>query len=453
MQTDTNPTLNGGLYAFTNGIDVDKFLASAEVRVQLSWAEGLEQIGYLKPQEVLQIRATLQEALELIKAGKFEWRIEDEDIHMNLERFVTEKLGILGKKMHFGRSRNDLIATTLRLFVFESLEETKAKVISYLRANLKQAGASVDVIFPGKTHLQHAQPMRLAQLFLAYAQESRRDLERLEAAQARAMEYSPTGAAACTGTPLQIDLGKLAKGLGFRSGPLNSYDSVGDRDFMLETLQALALMGVHLSRFCEDMIYESSSAVGMLKLSKAWSTGSSIMPNKRNPDIPELVRAKMARVISAANEGLNLVRTVTHSYGSDLHELKRTVLVSLNETNACLDVLTPFTEGLMIDELRARELLHSGHLLATEIADALTGSGMAFRDAYKIVGAMVARAQEVGRQVHELSKEDLAAARIELPLSVNLAAISYESAVERRQNMGGTSKAQLLSQIKELSKI
>ena len=448
MQTGLNATLNGELYAFTNGIAVDRHLAEQEIKVQLAWAEGLQSIGYLKADEVAKIEATLKEAGTLIATDKFEWREEDEDIHMNLERFCTDKLGVVGKKMHFGRSRNDLIATTLRLFVYDKLAGIKEKTKGLLAAHIKQASATVDIIIPGMTHAQNAQPMRLAQLFLTYAQELKRDISRIEGAQARAMEYMPMGSAACTGTPLNIDLTVVAKKLGFGSGPLNSYDGVSDRDFMLEALQTVALEAVHLSRFCEDMIYESSNTVGLLKLSKAWSTGSSIMPNKRNPDVPELTRAKMSRVIGAANEGLNLVRPVMHSYGTDLHELKWTLMTSFDEISSCLEVLPPFVEGLTVDAARAKEMLGSGNLLATEIADALTGTGMAFRDAYKVVGAMVAKAQEVGKQVQELSKEDLAAAKIELPASINLGAISYESAVERRSNLGGTAKAQVLAQIK-----
>ncbi len=453
MQTNANPTLNSGLYAFTNGIDVDQHLAPYEIKVQLAWAEGLRGMGYLKTQEVEQIAATLAEAQELMAAGKFEWREEDEDIHMNLERFVTERLGVLGKKMHYGRSRNDLIATTLRLFTHAKLGKIKTQTQAFLNANLAKAGATIDVIVPSMTHLQHAQPMRLAQVFLTYAQEAKRDISRIEAAQARAMEAMPMGSAACTGTPLPLDLNAIAKALGFGSGPRNSYDSVADRDFMLEGLGALALQAVHLSRFSEDVMFESSSAIGLMKLAPDWSTGSSIMPNKRNPDIPELVRAKMARVIAAQNEGANLVRAVVHSYGSDLHELKRTFLTATSEMAASLDVLSPFVAGLGVDTKRAKELLGSGHLLATEIADALTGSGYPFRDAYKLVGAMVAKATEAGKQVHELSSEDLAAAKIELPASVNLGSIGFEHAVERRTNLGGTAKTQILEQIKSLSEL
>jgi argininosuccinate lyase len=447
MQTGLNSTLNGSLYSFTNGIVVDKRLASQEIKVQMAWANGLCSIAYLTPDEVEKINETLGVAMELIEKDKFEWRIEDEDIHMNLERFCTERLGILGKKMHYGRSRNDLIATTLRLFVRDNIAGIREKTKRLLLSDVKQASDTVDILIPGMTHVQNAQPMRLAQQFLTYAHELKRDIERLESVEKRAMDYMPMGSAACTGTPLNIDLDAVAKSLGFATGPRNSYDGVSDRDFMIEALQVLALEATHISRFCEDIIYQSSSSVGLLKLSKSWSTGSSIMPNKRNPDIPELTRAKMSRVIGAANEGLNLVRVVMHSYGTDLHELKWMLMTSMDEISSCLDVLPPFVKELSVDMTRAKALLGSGNLLATEIADALTTSGMPFRDAYKLVGTMVAKAQELGKEVQELTPQELSAAKIDLPASIDLTKINYDSSVERRQNLGGTAKSRILEQI------
>ena len=452
LESKRNQTRAGALFEFTQGIEVDARLAKQEVRVQIAWARALAGLKILTQEEFKQVESTLSEALTLMEAGKFQWRVEDEDIHMNLERFVTERAGILGKKMHVGRSRNDLIATTLRLFARDTVEELSAEVKDLILALCERAEKDADVIVPGLTHLQHGQPIRHGHTLAGHGWAFSRDLKRLRAAQNEAMGVMPQGSAALSGTTLPVDLNIVARELGFGSPPVNSYDSVGDRDFILEALNALAISAVHLSRLAEDCVIWSSTAVGLVRLPSAWSTGSSIMPNKRNPDVPELVRAKAAHIIAASTNAQTLMKGVPTSYGSDLHELKSVFMRAVDEFAACLSVLPEFVRGLEPNRVRARELLKKGHILATEIADQLTAQGVPFREAYAQVAALVETAENQGVQLEDLSESDWS------PIVPGLSAkfmpeLTPEYAVERRTNCGGSSMARTLEGILALRKI
>jgi len=421
------------LFQFTSGLEVDALLYPEEIRVQKAWARALQMLGVLTPDELAKAKASLGRAGLLMDAGTFPWRVEDEDVHMNLERFVTEECGELGKKIHFGRSRNDLIATTLRLYVARRLSETVALVRTQALALATQAERSVDLLVPGYTHLQHGQPIRLSLFWQAHAEALTRDLRRLEQARLGCLERMPLGAAALAGTPLGINLQLIASELGFRAPTRNAYDAVGDRDFMLEALSALALLGVHLSRFCEDIIFFSSSSVGLMTLPKDWSTGSSIMPNKRNPDVAELTRAKCAHLLGALANGFALMKGLPSSYNGDLHELKGVVIRAFLESEKVLTVLPHFTAGLVANGTVAKSLLGRGHLLATEMADDLVSQGKSFRDAYKQIAAAIESAETEGLQIHE-----------------GIDRFTFETAVERRQNAGGTSKASLKASLASL---
>ena len=452
LQSKRNATQSDALFAFTHGIHQDRRLATQEIAVQKAWLRGLASLpGMFKAKEVKAIESALDDAGKAIAAGTFVWNIRDEDIHMHLERTVTERCGELGKKMHAGRSRNDLIATTLRLYVRDIMRETATGIAAVLDALADQATRQIDIIIPGATHLQHGQPVRLSHVLLGHAEAFRRDHERCATVAERAMAVMPLGSAALAGTPLPLDLKKMATALGFQQPPRNSYDSVGDRDFMLEALSAFALLGTHLSRLAEDCIYWAATPVGLLKLPQAWSTGSSIMPNKRNPDVPELTRGRGAHVLGALTDGFALVRTVPTSYGSDLHELKKTVMGAADEIHACLAIWPHFIAAAAFDAGRAAELCQQGHILATEIADTLVTNGAAFRDAYKAVAALVEQAENMGVQVHQLP---LAQVNATLKAQQLPACHDYhfdpKTAVERRNQPGGTEKRQVLAAITAL---
>lgn len=452
LQSSRNAAQPGALFAFTNGIAQDSLLAAQEIAVQKAWLRGLAALpGMFSKRDVTRIEAALDEARRAIEAGSFAWDIRDEDIHMHLERYVTERCGDLGKKMHAGRSRNDLVATTLRLYTRDLMQKVRGGIRAVIAALADQAEQQIDCIIPGATHLQHGQPVRLGHVLLGHAEAFRRDDARADAAMRQAMAVMPLGSAALAGTPLPVDLGTMAAALGFRNAPRNSYDSVGDRDFMLEALSALALLGVHLGRLAEDCIYWAATPVGLLKLPKAWSTGSSIMPNKRNPDVPELTRGRSAHLLGAMTDGVALMRTVPTSYGSDLHELKKVLIGAGLEALACLDIWPHFIGAMQFDGARAAALCRQGHILATEIADALVADGVSFRDAYKAVAGLVEQASLTGKQVHELALAEVNAAlkKHKIPPRRNFM-FDAAAAVERRNLPGGTAKKRLRAAIAAL---
>lgn len=451
LQNERNASRPKALFEFTQGIEVDRRLARQEVSVQSAWAKALADIGVLTPAESGLACSALQEALKLIEEGRFDWRVEDEDIHMNLERYVTEKHGMLGKKMHLGRSRNDLIATTLKLFVRDSQNELAEVVRGLVEAIAEKAEATMDIIVPGLTHVQHGQPVRFGHVLVSHGWAFARDLERITLCAKRSVECMPAGAAAMAGTPLSVDLSSMARELGFASPCRNSYDAVGDRDSIVEGCDSMASLGVHLSRFSEDLIYASSTAVGLVRLPKAWSTGSSIMPNKRNPDVPELIKGKSAHMIAAANEAHVLLKGVGTSYGSDLHEIKQIYLRALGETLACLSVLPSFVREMFVDERVAQSLCRRGHILATEVADHLAERGVPFRDAYAQVASLVEEADRYGVQIEALPKERVSVIAPSLDIDW-LSQLSSEKAVERRKNSGGTARCAALESISNLRK-
>jgi argininosuccinate lyase len=356
----------------------------------------------------------------------------------------------LGQRIHFGRSRNDLIATTLRLFVHDSLETVISGLSQVISALSEKAKTTLDIITPGMTHLQSGQPIRVGHILAAHAWALIRDLENLKTTQKKSTRHLPLGSAAFAGTTLSIDLDELARGLGFESAPVNSYDAVGDRDFIIEALQNFSLLGIHLSRLAEDLVIWSSTAFGLVKLPSAWSTGSSIMPNKRNPDVPELIRAKSSHLIGACAEGHVLLKGLATSYASDLHELKGIYLRALDEVNSCFTVLPGFIGDMEYNRESAKQLLSKGHLLATDIANHLTLSGgMPFREAYRQTALLVHTAQEQGVALEELKPEIVKELAPDLQLEF-LKTLSFESAVEARTAAGGTSRKQVLLGIKQL---
>lgn len=436
LNTDINTADNLNLFEFTQGLDVDSLLYRQEIRVQKAWAQALEKAGVLSSVEKQKLCQTLDRAQEQIQAGTFEWKTSDEDIHMNLERFMTQELGDLGKKIHTGRSRNDLIASTLRLYVFDEIQSLQPLLHQLIVSVAQKSREWIDVLSPGMTHMQFGQPLRFGHLFSAHGFALKRDVARLKNNQQECLEALPLGAAAFAGTHLKVDLQNLAQSLGFHSALEHSYDAVSDRDYLLSTLQSYSLLALHLSRFCEDVLFWSSSGIKVLKLPYDWSTGSSIMPNKRNPDVPELTRAKMARVMAAAQEGLSLMRSVTPSYGSDIHELKRTFIQATVELKKCLVILSPFTLGLTVDEMAAKALLNKGHILATDVANSMAET-TTFREAYINVAQLIQQADAQNKQIHEFYK--------------NGKSFDFESSVEARSIQGGTGRQSALEAIDKLN--
>jgi len=449
LTTRYQPTKSELLASFTNGVRPDRELFSQEIRVQKAWARGLGELGVLSGEELKHITVALDSAAELMQADRFEWREADEDIHMNLERFVNEQTQGLGKKMHAGRSRNDLIATTLKLHVADSSKEIQALIQELITKMISLAEQNLDVIVPGMTHLQNGQPIRWSHALLGHAWAFKRDLQKFKTVQANALAVMPLGSAALSGTTLNIDLAAITSELGFTSPPLNSYDAVGERDAIIDFLQASAHFGAHLSRLAEDVIYWSSAPVGLVELSKHWSTGSSIMPNKRNPDVAELARAKASLWIGDAHGVLTLVKGLATSYASDLHETKIPYLRVVTDLKLTLKVFGHFLAELSLNRTRAEELLGQGHILATELANHMTDNGVPFREAYGTVAGLVELAESKRLQVHELSQEDVSALTQKIDPTF-LRELSFKTCIEKRQQSGGTALGQLEKQMQLL---
>lgn len=449
LTTKLQPTKSDLLSSFTNGVRPDQELYRQEIAVQKAWAMALGDIGILTSKELTLIQDALLKASELMADGKFIWREVDEDIHMNLERFVNEETQGLGKKMHAGRSRNDLIATTLKLHVADSSMEIIDLLKKLIESVVRLADKYTDVIIPGMTHLQNGQPVRWSHALLGHAWAFKRDIEKLLNVKERATSCMPLGSAALAGTTLHINLKAVADTLGFDSPAPNSYDSVGERDSIIDFLQASAHFGTHLSRLAEDIIYWSSAPVGLVELSPEWSTGSSIMPNKRNPDIAELARAKASLWIGDSHGVMTLIKGLATCYASDLHESKIPYLRIVNDLKLTLKVMEPFVAELKINKSRAKILLNQGHILATEFANHLTDKGVPFRDAYALVAMLVELADSKKVQVHELSFKEINHIT-EIFEEKFLQDLDFESTVEVRKGAGGTSLQSVKQQIRSL---
>lgn len=394
---------NQKLFQFTQGLSVDKELFAQEIRVQKAWAGALFQGGYLTKKECDDLLFHLDQAYKKMSDGSFPWSEADEDIHMNLERYLTEKTGEPGKKIHLGRSRNDLIATTLRLFVNETLADCKQLVRTLIQSVISRSEAWSDILVPGLTHTQSGKVSSFGHMFLSHGWALERDSQRLTFTRNNCLKSLPLGAGPFSGTWLKnLDLKSLATELGFEQPLQHAYDAVGDRDFMVEALQNWSLLASHLSRLCEEIIFWSSGPVNVLSLPTEWSTGSSVMPNKRNPDICEIVRAKCSGIIGGSQQACSIIRSVLPSYGSDLHELKKEFFRLKDELYQCLDILPNLILGLEINQTKAARLLESGHILATDIADLLCQKGMTFREAWQQTAAWTKEADAKSCQIHEL---------------------------------------------------
>lgn len=452
LSTTRQPTKSQLLASFTNGVKPDQELFKQEIAVQKAWADGLLEIGILSGIECSLIKASLSKAEDLMKNEQFDWREEDEDIHMNLERFVNDETNGLGKKMHAGRSRNDLIATTIKLNVADSVTEVTALLSTLISAMVELADKNKHVIIPGMTHLQNSQPIRWSHALLGHAWAFQRDLKKFQNVKENALSVMPLGSAALAGTTLPINLKKVATTLGFASPSYNSYDSVGERDSVIDFLQAAAHFGSHLSRLAEDIIYWSSAPVGLIELSPLWSTGSSIMPNKRNPDVAELARAKSSLWMGDSSGVLTLVKGLATSYASDLHETKIPYLRVMKDVKLTLSVFTPFVSELFVNNEKASSLLGQGHILATEMANHLTDQGIPFREAYAVVAGLVEMAETKKVQVHQLKLQDIQSLTKGIDQNF-LDSLSFENTVEKRIYAGGSSLGQVKTQIETLKKL
>lgn len=432
------------MWAFNASIGFDVRLAQVDIRGSMAYARALARAGVLTADEA----ATLVEGLGRVAAefaeGRFALAPGDEDIHTAVERRLGELVGPVAGKLHTGRSRNDQVATDVRLFVLEAVAALDAGLRGLQAAIVDTAAAHIDVLMPGYTHLQPAQPVRLAHWLLSFFWMLQRDRERLEGARRRA-DACPLGAGALAGNAYGIDRVALAADLGFASITENSMDAVSDRDMVLELLSAGAILGAHLSRLAEDLILYASAEFGFVRLAEQYTTGSSIMPQKRNPDSMELVRGKTGRLVGNLTRLLVTVKGLPSSYDKDLQEDKEPLFDTVDTLLQLLPVVTGVVATLQVQPDRAAAALRDD-LLATDLADYLARKGLPFREAHHIVGRCVLLAEQRGVGLTGLSLADYAGVSplFEPDLSK---ALSFEGSVEARWVRGGTARAAVLDQL------
>jgi argininosuccinate lyase len=403
--------------------------------------------------------AGLEDIRHGIEAGTIEWDPALEDIHMAVEFALTERIGPVAGKLHTGRSRNDQVATDLRLWVRRTIDRLDEGLVGLQRAILGLALRHRDAVMPGHTHVQPGQPVLFAHHLLAYVEMLDRDRGRLGDARRRA-NASPLGAGAIAGAGFPLDREATAAELGFEGVTRNSIDASGDRDFVVETLSAVALAMVHLSRLAEELVWWSNPQLGFVRLADAWSTGSSMLPNKRNPDSAELVRGRAGGVIGQLTGVLAAVKGLPIGYQRDLQEVKRPLFEAARSLLDSLEVMTGIVGSLDVDEERMRAAAEAGATTAVAMADALVERGVAFRSAHHAVGLLVRRSEDAGVRLAEVSDDDVATALSdsEDPVAAALAgdanigaalreAAGVEGALARCDVVGGTAPARVAAEL------
>jgi argininosuccinate lyase len=377
-----------GLLAFTVSLPYDRRLARYDLVGSRAHVKGLKRAGILSADEVGTIVAALERVEEELASGEFAFQPGDEDIHTAIERRVTEIAGDAGARMHTGRSRNDQVATDLRLWCKDAVVEVGRAVHAFQEVLLERASEAGDAYLPGYTHLQRAQPVLLAHHLLAHAWALSRDVDRLLTTRRR-LDVSPLGAGALAGSSLPLDPDAVANDLGFNVRFENSLDAVSDRDFVAEVLFDVALLGVHLSRVGEEVVLWSTEEFGFLKLSDAWSTGSSMLPQKKNPDVAELARGKAGRLIGHLMACLTTLKGLPLAYNRDLQEDKEPLFDAVDQVTLALAALSGLMSTAVFDVHRMQEAADTPSSAAVDLAEHLVAGGMAFREAHALVGSLV----------------------------------------------------------------
>ncbi len=437
--------------AMNTSIAFDRRLAKFDVRGSQAHARMLGRIGILGAEEVTKIVDGLAAVLGELERGELQLEARLEDIHMNIEARLTALIGDAGAKLHTARSRNDQVALDLRLYAREAAELLMARIDQLEAALTAQARANLDVIAPGYTHLQRAQPVRLGHHLLAYVEMFERDRGRLADAARRAGQ-SPLGAGALAATTFALDREGVAAELGFDGVTRNSLDTVGDRDFAIELVAACALTSTHLSRMGEELVLWSSQEFGFVKLPEGYCSGSSLMPQKVNPDIPELVRAKVGRVVGDLLTLLMVVKALPLSYNKDLQETQEPLYDAVETTAESLGVMAGLVAGLVFDPVALSRAVDAGNLTATELADHLVSRGMPFRRAHDLAGAAVRRAIELGVDLRQLPMDELRAIAPEVGADV-AEWLDPVRAVDRRDVAGGPARARVLGELERIEKL
>ena len=426
-------------------IEFDRHLYRQDIAASKAHAAMLAKKGIITAQDAKKIAHGLDTILSEIETGKFTFKRALEDIHMNVESRLSDLIGPAAGRLHTARSRNDQVATDFRLWVRDAIDGIDAQLAAYQQALAEKALAHADTVMPGFTHLQPAQPVTFGHHLLAYVEMAARDRGRLADARARLNE-SPLGAGALAGTSFPIDRAMTAKALGFARPMANSLDAVADRDFVLETLSACAICAVHLSRFAEEIVIWSSSLVGLIRLSDKFTTGSSMMPQKRNPDAAELVRAKSGRIMGSFAGLTMVIKGLPLAYQKDLQEDKEGAIDAVDALSLSLTAMTGMVRDLEPDVTAMRSAAGKGYSTATDLADWLTRTlKMPFRDAHHVTGRIVAKAAEDDVAIDQLPLKTMQAIEPKITKAV-FDVLSVGKSVESRKVYGGTAPNQVRAQ-------
>ena len=430
---------------FNASVSFDKRLALQDIRGSIAHATMLGEQGILSQDEVNKIIGGLTEIQRDVEEGRFEWKGELEDVHMNIERALTERVGAVGGKLHTARSRNDQVATDFRLWLRDETEALQELFTRLRRVLTEEAERHLGVIMPGYTHLQVAQPVLLSHHLMAYFEMFSRDEERLQDSLKR-LNVSPLGAGALAGTGFPIDRERTAELLGFDRPAANSLDAVSDRDFALEFLSAASMAMMHLSRLCEELVLWSSQEFAFVTLPDSHTTGSSIMPQKKNPDVCELVRGKTGRVYGSLMALLTVMKGLPLAYNKDMQEDKEGVFDAADTLRACLTLMTDMLPKMTVHEARTRHAAGRAYSNATDLADYLAKKGLPFREAHEVVGKLVALGLQEGKDLQDLGLERMQEVSSLIKEDV-YAALNLEAVVDARTSYGGTARVQVEEQI------
>ena len=426
---------------FTASIGFDYRLYHHDINGSIAHATMLAKVGVLTEAERDQIITGLEEIRAEIVAGKFTWSVSLEDVHMNIEALLTQRIGITGKKLHTGRSRNDQVATDIRLYLRDEIDAIAKELTRLQQGLLQVAEANADTIMPGFTHLQTAQPVTFGHHLLAWFEMLQRDYGRLMDCRKR-VNQSPLGAAALAGTTYPIDRAYTAQLLGFDAPTENSLDSVSDRDFAIEFAAFASILMMHLSRASEELVLWTSSQFSFIDLPDRFCTGSSIMPQKKNPDVPELVRGKTGRVYGHLTALLTLMKSQPLAYNKDNQEDKEPVFDAIDTVKDCLRAFADMVPAIQPRKEKMYEAAKRGFSTATDLADYLVRRGVPFRDAHEIVGKSVAHGVQTGKDLSEMSLAELQQFSSVIEQDV-FAVLTLEGSVAARNHIGGTAPAQV----------
>ncbi len=448
MTSRDSPTargLNSRALDYTASIAFDRRLYRHDIAASMAHARMLASQGIIPGVDAEAIVRGLEEIRAEIERGEFAFRHELEDIHLNIEARLKEKIGEAAGRLHTARSRNDQIATDMRLYVMEECDDAAGGIKALQTALLALAEANRDVIMPGYTHLQRAQPLLLAHHLVAYFEMLERDKERFADCRRRA-DALPLGSGALAGVPYPIERESVARELGFSRLAGNSVDAVADRDFVVEFQAAAAMTMMHLSRLAEEIVLWASDEFAFVALPEEFATGSSIMPQKRNPDVAELARGKTGRVYGNLMAMLTILKGLPLAYNRDLQEDKQPLFDTVDTVTATLEVMAAMLSALRVDPLLAEAAAQGSYVLATDVADYLVRKGVAFRDAHQAVSELVRHAQLEGKALCELSLEEYRS--YSAAFEEDVLALDLRSAIEARDAPGGTSPRQVEAALK-----